>query len=103
MGRTQAATQLQPTSLTGPLPRRQQSWQVALDAATVAAMPQSGLERLAACSGPEGGACLLATRADLRSTLTDAEFVSYSRVRFVLPVVEPGLCQRLAKSLRAAS
>ena len=40
-----------------------------------------------------GGAYLLATRAELGSVLTDAEFVAYTRVRLGLPVVTPGPCQ----------
>lgn len=100
MGRTAAARPLDVRSLPGALPRRMRSWHDALDAAAAARLGKPARERLAACGGPEGGAYLYATRSELRYTLTDTEFASYTRLRLGLPVVAPGPCQltRVARS-----
>ena len=75
------------------LPKRQRGIWDALDRASAASLPAAAQRRLEDCGGPEGGAYLLASKVDLKASLTDAEFVAYSRLRLGLDLVRAGPCQ----------
>ena len=80
-------------SISASLPKRQRHLWDALDTAACARMAPDARQRMEECSGTEGGAYLLANRVDLGFSLTNAEFVHYTRLRLGADLVKPGPCQ----------
>ena len=87
------ASALQLNALPGPLKHRQRSWLKSADVAHIRTMSQHAQDRLASSGGPEGGAYLHATRGEVRSMLTDAEWLAYTRMRLGATVSDYGTCQ----------
>ena len=76
-----------------PLPKRQRGLWDAWDKSQIARMGTADQQRLADCSGPEGGAYLVAGKVELNVSLTDHEFMHYTRLRLGMELVRPGPCQ----------
>ena len=79
--------------ISAPLPKRQRGMWDAADRAARERLDTAARDRVDDCSGPEGGAYLVATRPELGCSLTDPEFVQYTRLRLGLDLVAPGPCQ----------
>ena len=78
-----------------PLPKRQRSWWTCLDTLRRSQLgpPNSIIERrIHSCGGPEGGAFILATRADGVRSLPDAFFGTAMRYRLGLPLMPTCSC-----------
>ena len=89
-----------------PLPKRQRAWWAQLDrqrAAKLAQRDRRTAKRIESCSGPEGGAYLRGTRADLGSSLTDNEFVIATRYRVGMRVMASGICHHSAVGDKSSS
>ena len=83
------------THLTKALPKRQRCWWSSIDLLRhqqLAAVSTEDDRRLHSCSGAEGGAFLRATRADGVKSLADFHFVTATRYRLGMPVMEASSC-----------
>ena len=97
-----ASPEWQPELTTTPMPRRQRHMWDALDRASISSLSDGARERLEECSGPEGGAYLVAGRTELGTSLTDTEWRSYTKLRLGMPIVAAMPCQlvRVSKDER---
>ena len=78
------------------LRKRQRTWWMAIDkhrASELSNQHPDTAKRIQSCSGPEGGAFLVATRADGVKSLTDFLFITAVRYRLGLPVMPACACQ----------